>query len=84
MSTYSKVEETRSRWDAKKRQILDEEGFVTVTKGAYGGVVRMADAKKLGEKTKDEGQRLGGLLQVPNAREREGRESGVLEEVQRR
>ena len=78
------MEETRSRGDAKKRQIPDEEGFVTVTKGAHGGVVRMEDAKELGEKQKTKNKDLEDFLQVPNAGEREGRASGVLEEVQRR
>jgi hypothetical protein len=50
MSAYSKMEEARSRADAKRRQMPDEEGFVTVTKGARGGVVRKEDAKELGEK----------------------------------
>jgi ribosomal RNA-processing protein 7 len=52
MSAYSKLEEARSRANAKKRQMPDEEGFITVTKGARGGVVRMEDAKELGEKQK--------------------------------
>lgn len=52
MSAYSKLEEARSRADAKKRQMPDEDGFVTVTRGVRGGVVRMEDAKELGEKQK--------------------------------
>jgi ribosomal RNA-processing protein 7 len=52
MSAYSKLEEARSRADVKKRQMPDEDGFVTVTKGVRGGVVRMEDAKELGEKQK--------------------------------
>jgi hypothetical protein len=39
----------------------DEEGFVVVTKGTRGGVVRIEDAKEFGRETKDEEQRLGGL-----------------------
>ncbi len=53
MSAYAKMEEARSRADAKKRAEPDEEGFVTVTKGARGGVVRKEDAEELGEKQKD-------------------------------
>ena len=59
MSVYSKLEIARSRADAKKRQTPDEEGFVTVTKGARGGVVRMEDAKELGEKQKAKNKGLG-------------------------
>ena len=55
MSTYSKMEETRSR---EKRQMRDEEGFVTIMKGARGGVVRMEDAKELGEKQKTKNKGL--------------------------
>ena len=58
MSAYSKMEEARSRADAKKRQIPDEEGFVKVTKGARGGVVRTEDAKELGEKQKTKNKGL--------------------------
>jgi ribosomal RNA-processing protein 7 len=52
MSAYSRMEEARSREEAKKKQQPDEEGFITVTKGARGGVVRNEDAKELGEKQK--------------------------------
>jgi hypothetical protein len=58
MSAYSKLEEARSRANAKKSQMPDEEGFITVTKGARGGVVRMEDAKELGEKQKAKSQGL--------------------------
>lgn len=53
MSAYSRMEEARSREEAKKKQQPDEEGFITVTKGARGGVVRKEDAKELGEKQKE-------------------------------
>ena len=52
MSVYGQMEEARSREEAKKRQQPDEEGFITVTKGARGGVVRKEDAKELGENQK--------------------------------
>ncbi len=52
MSIFGKMEEARSRKEAKKRQQPDEEGFITVTKGARGRVVRKEDAKELGEKQK--------------------------------
>jgi ribosomal RNA-processing protein 7 len=53
MSAYARVEEARSKEEAKKRQQPDEDGFITVTKGARGGVVRKEDAKQLGEKQRE-------------------------------
>lgn len=53
MSAYGNMEEARSREEAKRGQQPDEEGFITVTKGARGGVVRKEDAKELGEKQKE-------------------------------
>lgn len=48
MSAYSQMEEARSREAAKKRQLPDEDGFVTVTKGA----VRRQEANEVAEKAK--------------------------------
>lgn len=53
MSAYGRMEEARSREEAKKRQQPDEEGFITVTKGARGGVVRKEDTMELAEKQKE-------------------------------
>jgi len=53
MTAYARMEEARSREEAKKRQQPDEDGFITVTKGARGGVVRKEDAKQLGEKQRE-------------------------------
>lgn len=49
MSAYSQMEEARSREAAKKRQLPDEDGFITVTKGA----VRKEEARELAEKAKE-------------------------------
>ena len=51
MSAYSQIEEARSKENARKRQIPDEEGFVTVTRGSKGGL-RKEDAEELGLKQK--------------------------------
>ena len=75
MSAYSKMEEARSRADAKKRQMPDEEGFVTVTKGARGGVVRKEDAKELGEKQKAKNKGLDDFYRF-QMRERRKEEQG--------
>ena len=58
MTAYSKMEDSRSREAARKRQVPDEEGFVTVTRGARGGVVRRADAKEIGDKEKEKNKGL--------------------------
>ena len=75
MSAYSKMEEARSRVGARKRQMPDEEGFVTVTKGARGGVVRMEDGKKLGEKQKTKNKGLEDFYRF-QMRERRKEEQG--------
>lgn len=59
MSAYGRMEEARSREEAKKRQQPDEDGFITVTKGTRGGVVRKEDAKELGEKQKEKEKEKG-------------------------
>ena len=74
MSAYSKMEEARSRADAKKRQLPDEEGFVIVTKGARG-VVRAEDAKELGEKQKTKSKGLDNFYRF-QMRERRKEEQG--------
>ena len=53
MSAYGQMEEARSREEAKKRQQPDEEGFITVTKGAKGGIIRKEDAKELGARERE-------------------------------
>jgi hypothetical protein len=74
MSAYSKMEAARSRADAK-RQMPDEEGFVTVTKGARGGVVRKEDARELGEKQKAKNKGLDDFYRF-QMRERRKEEQG--------
>lgn len=75
MSAYSRMEEARSRADAKKRQMPDEEGFVTVTKGTRGGAVRLEDAKELGEKQKLKSKGLADFYRF-QMRERRKQEQG--------
>jgi ribosomal RNA-processing protein 7 len=75
MSAYSKMEEARSRADVKRRQIPDEDGFVTVTKGARGGVVRKEDVKELGEKQKAKNKGLDDFYRF-QMRERRKEEQG--------
>ena len=51
MTTYAQMEEARSKEHARKRQVPDEEGFVTVTRGSKGGL-RKEDAEELALKQK--------------------------------
>jgi len=57
MTAYAQLEEARSRENARKRQMPDEDGFVTVTRGAKGGI-RKEDANELAKKQKDSSQGL--------------------------
>ena len=52
MSAYSQMEEARSRETAKKHQLPDEDGFVTVTKGA----VRREEANEVAERAREKGK----------------------------
>lgn len=77
MSAYGRMEEARSREEAKKRQQPDEEGFITVTKGARGGVVRKEDAKELGEKQKQKDKGIENFYRF-QMRERRKEQQGEL------
>ncbi len=77
MSLYGQMEEARSREEAKKRQQPDEEGFITVTKGARGGVVRKEDAKELGEKQKGKEKGIENFYRF-QMRERRKEQQGEL------
>lgn len=59
MTLFGRMEEARSRDEGRKRQQPDEDGFVTVTKGARGGVVRTEEARELGEKEKAKAKQGG-------------------------
>lgn len=77
MSAYGRMEEARSREEAKKRQQPDEDGFITVTKGARGGVVRKEDAKELGEKQKEKEKGIENFYRF-QMRERRKEQQGEL------
>ena len=51
MTAYGKMEEAKSREHAKRRQVPDEDGFVTVTRGSKGGI-RKEEALELADKQK--------------------------------
>lgn len=77
MSAYARMEEARSREEAKKRQKPDEDGFITVTKGARGGVVRKQDAKELGQKQKEKEKGIENFYRF-QMRERRKEQQGEL------
>lgn len=52
MSSYAQMEEARTRESAKKHSLPDEDGFVTVTKGA----VRREEANEFAERAKEKGK----------------------------
>jgi hypothetical protein len=51
------MEEARSRENARKRQLPDEDGFVTVTRGARGAA-RLDEVKEVAEKQKGKSRGL--------------------------
>ncbi|KIW30733.1 uncharacterized protein PV07_02437 [Cladophialophora immunda] len=57
MSAYSQLEESRSRENARKRAVPDEDGFITVTRGSRGSA-RMDEAKESAEKQKEKAKAL--------------------------
>ncbi|KAK4944835.1 hypothetical protein LTR10_015754 [Elasticomyces elasticus] len=57
MTAYAQLEEARSRENARKRQMPDEDGFVTVTRGSRGAA-RLDEVKEVAEKQKEKSQGL--------------------------
>ncbi|OAP64060.1 hypothetical protein AYL99_00032 [Fonsecaea erecta] len=57
MTAYAQLEESRSRENARKRAVPDEDGFITVTRGSRGSA-RMDEAKESAEKQKEKTQPL--------------------------
>jgi len=52
MTAYAQMEEVRAKENARKRQLPDEDGFITVGRGAKP-VAKMDEVKELAEKQKD-------------------------------
>ena len=77
MTAFTKLEEARAKAEAKKRQMHDEDGFITVTKGTRGGVVRRDDAKELAQKQKEKKNGLEDFYRF-QMRERRKDEQGQL------
>lgn len=77
MTAFTKLEEARAHAEAKKRQMPDEEGFITVTKSTRGGVVRKDEAKELSEKQKEKKNGLEDFYRF-QMREKRKEEQGQL------
>lgn len=58
MTAYGAMEEARSKENARKRQMPDEDGFITVTRGAKGGALKPEEADELKEKQRAKEQGL--------------------------
>lgn len=78
MNTYSQLEEARSREEAKKRQVPDEDGFVMVTKGSRGGVLRRGEAKELAEKQKEKRTGLENFYRFQTREKRKEQQGELL------
>ena len=50
MTNYAAEEAARARKAAKQREVPDEEGFITVTRGGRTGPARLEDAQRAAEK----------------------------------
>ncbi|KAK5055274.1 hypothetical protein LTR84_013024 [Exophiala bonariae] len=57
MTAYAQMEDARAKENAKKRQMPDEDGFITVTRGSKGGA-RAEEIKDLAEKHKEKNKGL--------------------------
>lgn len=57
MTAYAQMEDARAKENARKRQMPDEDGFITVTRGSKGGA-RAEEIKELAEKHKEKNKGL--------------------------
>lgn len=57
MTAYAQMEDAKAKENARKRQMPDEDGFITVTRGSKGGA-RAEEIKELAEKHKEKNKGL--------------------------
>lgn len=57
MTAYAQMESARAKENARNRQMPDEDGFITVTRGSKGGA-RAEEIKELAEKHKEKNKGL--------------------------
>ncbi|RMZ90210.1 hypothetical protein DV736_g2577, partial [Chaetothyriales sp. CBS 134916] len=77
MSAYAQMEEARSRENARKRQVPDDDGFVTVTRGSRGGV-RAEDVQDLAVKQKRQAKALQDFYRFQLRERRRGQHDEML------
>ncbi|KAJ9605672.1 hypothetical protein H2200_009521 [Cladophialophora chaetospira] len=81
MTAFSALEESRSRDNARRRALPDEDGFVTVTRGSKGSV-RMEEAKEAAErvaqKVKEKAEGTEDFYRFQNREKRKERQEGLV------
>ena len=81
MTNWNNLEEEKARLSKKQRNVPDEDGFVTVTRGGRTGPARMEDAeekrKELEEKERKKREEMGDFYRF-QTRERRKLEQGEL------
>lgn len=75
---YTQLEEARSRESAKKRQVADEDGFVMVTKGSRGGVLRREEAQELRERQQEKSKGLENFYRFQMRERRKEQQNELL------
>jgi ribosomal RNA-processing protein 7 len=79
MTAFAQMEEARAQENAKKRQMPDEDGFITVVRGSKGGL-RTEDAKGLDEKqrAKDEDRSVNDFYRFQMRERRKAEQEELL------
>ncbi|KAL9116067.1 MAG: hypothetical protein Q9227_000435 [Pyrenula ochraceoflavens] len=83
MTKYTQLEELRSREEARKRQEPDEEGFVMVTKGSRGGVIRSEEAVELGKNQKQRETGLENFYRFQTKDKRKAQQAELLRQFEK-
>lgn len=78
MTAYTRLEESRSRENARKRAEPDEDGFVTVTRGSRGSV-RMDEAKEIAERQKEKAKGLEDFYRFQTRQRRKKEQESMLQ-----
>ncbi|PSK48603.1 Ribosomal RNA-processing protein 7 [Elsinoe australis] len=87
MEAWNEAEEARKREEKRRRQVPDEDGFVTVTRGGRAGVANEEEARRKLEMGKKRMEGLDGFYRWQvreRRREEEGRLKRGFEEERRR
>lgn len=77
MTAYNQMEEARSRENARKRQMPDEDGFITVTRGARGSV-RADEAKEIAERHQEKAKSLEDFYRFQMRKKRKEEQTEML------